>query len=226
MVVIPAGTFMMGSRASEQGRYGNDGPRHGVTLRSFAMGVTEVTFDEWDACVHGGGCDHRPDDEGWGRGTRPVVNVSWEDAQEYVRWLSERTSAEYRLPSESEWEYAARARTEDPFHTGATISPDQANYDVYRAQTAPVRTFAANGFGLYDVHGNVQEWVEDCWHDNYRGAPSDGTAWTRGRGCGRRVMRGGSWSSHPRALRSASRLWGAAGGRTNRIGFRVSRTLD
>ena len=126
MVVIPAGkTFMMGSPASEADRDDDEGPQHPVTLRSFAMGVKAVTFDEWDAFVRGGGCDgYLPDDEGWGRGSRPVINVGWEDAQAYVRWLSESTGAEYRLPSESEWEYAARGGTSTPFHTGATISTE------------------------------------------------------------------------------------------------------
>ena len=237
MVVIPAGTFQMGSPASEERRYDNEGPRHSVSLRSFAMGTKEVTFDEWDACVRGGECSgYRPDDEGWGRGARPVINVSWEHAQAYVSWLSATTGARYRLPSESEWEYAARAGTTTPFHTGAMISTDQANYNgyytygsgrhgTYRGRTTPVGTFAPNAFGLYDVHGNVWEWVEDCWHDDYRGAPSDGTAWTRGGNCGRRVLRGGSWSDTPRHIRSANRDWDYPGLRGG-VGFRVSRTLD
>ena len=224
MVVIPAGTFQMGSPASETGRW-DEGPRHGVTLRSFAMGTKEVTFDEWDACVRGGGCNgYRPDDEGWGRGARPVINVSWEDAQAYVSWLSETTSARYRLPSESEWEYAARAGTTTPFHTGATISTDQANYNQNRGRTTPVGGFAPNAFGLYDVHGNVTEWVEDCRHGDYRGAPSDGTAWTRGGDCGLRGLRGGSWGQNP--VRSANRDWLTTGNRFILTGFRVSRALN
>ena len=242
MVVIPAGTFMMGSPASEAGRFDDEGPRHAVTLRSFAMGVTEVTFDQWDACVRGGGCGgYRPGDEGWERGRRPVINVSWEDAQTYVRWLSESTGAAYRLPSESEWEYAARGGTTTPFHTGSTITTNQANYNgsgvwggvyvperrgEYRQRTTPASTFAPNAFGLYDVHGNVLEWTEDCWHDDYGGAPSDGTAWTRGGNCGWRVMRGGSWNYLPRYLRSAARFRRATGPRLFIAGFRVARTLD
>ena len=238
MVVIPAGTFMMGSPASEAGRDGDEGPQHLVTLRSFAIGVTEVTFAAWDACVRGGGCDgYLPDDFGWGRGSRPVIDVSWEDAQAYVRWLSERTGAEYRLPSESEWEYAARAGTTTPFHTGATISPDQANYDgggvygsgrrgEYRGRTTPAGMFLPNAFGLYDAHGNVWEWVEDCWHETYAGASGDGSAWTRGGDCGSRVLRGGSWVTDPRLLRSADRSWLSTGLRVGYAGFRVSRTLD
>ena len=238
LVVIPAGTFRMGSPASEEGRNSSEGPQHQVTLKSFGLGVTEVTFDEWEACVRGDGCNgYRPGDRGWGRGSRPVINVSWNDAQAYVSWLSSATGAGYRLPSESEWEYAARGGTTTPFHTGATISTDQANYNgdyVYgsgrrgtnRGRTTPAGTFGANAFGLHDMHGNVYEWVEDCWHDSYRGAPSDGTAWTRGSDCSRRVLRGGSWSDAPRLLRSADRLRNAAGVRGIDLGFRVARTLD
>ena len=239
LVVIPAGEFQMGSPTSEGGRYyPEEGPQHRVTVSSFALEMTEVTFDEWDACVRGGGCNgYRPDDAGWGRGSRPVINVSWEDAQAYVSWLSAETGAAYRLPSESEWEYAARAGTTTPFHTGATISTDQANYDgnyvygsgrrgTYRERTTPVGTFAPNAFGLYDVHGNVWEWVEDCWHDSYRGGPGNGAAWTVGGDCGRRVLRGGSWIALPRNIRSADRGRRTVGNRNYLAGFRVARTLD
>ena len=229
VVVIPAGEFMMGSPASEEGRNDDEGPQRRVTLRSFALGVTEVTFDEWDACVRDGGCNgYRPDDQGWGRGARPVINVNWEDAQAYVSWLSRVTSAAYRLPSESEWEYAARAGKTTTFHTGATISTDQANFHgntTYRRRTTPVRTFAPNPFGLYDVHGNVLEWVEDCWHD-YHGAPIDGAASTDGGICGLRVSRGGSWLNTPQGLRSALRFRDPIGTRGIFAGFRVARTLD
>ena len=228
MVVIPSGEFQMGSPASEEGRYDSEGPQHRVTLKSFALGVTEVTFDEWDACVRDGGCNgYRPDDRGWGRGSRPVINVSWEDAQAYASWLSAETGAAYRLPSESEWEYAARAGTTTPFHTGATISVYQANFQDERNRTLYVGMFfAPNVFGLYNVHGNVREWVEDCWHDNYRGAPSDGTAWVRGGNCSRRVLRGGSWYNLPRSLRSAARHRDSTEYRYSFAGFRVARTLD
>lgn len=173
MVIISPGTFMMGSLASEAGHRDSERPLHRVTLGLFALGVTEVTFDQWEACVRGGGCNgYRPDDEDWGRGGRPVINVSWVDAQAYVSWLSKSTRAQYRLPSESEWEYAARAGTMTPFHTGLTISTDQANYSrnffdgSVRRMTTPVGTFDSNAFRLDDVHGNVYEWVEDCWYDN------------------------------------------------------------
>ena len=227
MVVVPAGTFRMGSPASEEGRFDSEGPQLRVTVKSFALGVTEVTFDEWNACVRGGGCGgYRPGDEGWGRGARPVINVNWDDARAYVSWLSRETGESYRLPSEAEWEYAARGGTTTPFYTGTTISTGQANYSIDRGQTTPVRTFAPNPFGLYDVHGNVWEWVEDCWHGSYRGAPSDGRAWTVGGDCGRRVLRGGSWLYAPRYLRSAARSGGSTGLRRSLAGFRVARTLD
>ena len=233
MVVIPAGTFRMGSPASEKGRRDNEGLQHPVTVSSFALGATEVTFDEWAACVRGGGwCrGYRLGDASWGRGARPVINVDWEDAQAYVLWLSRETGESYRLPSEAEWEYAARAGTTTPFHTGATISRDQANYGRSvrdGGRTTPVGTFAPNAFGLYDMHGNVQEWVEDCWHDNYRGAPADGSVRRvrRGGNCDRRVLRGGSWYSNPLHIRSAARNSYSAGDRYIFAGFRVARTLD
>ena len=229
LAVIPAGTFCMGSPESEEGHGRDEGPRRRVTLRSFALGVAEVTFDEWDTCVRGDGCGmRRPGDRGWGRGARPVINVNWDDAQEYVSWLSAETRKSYRLPSESEWEYAARAGTATPFHTGAAISTDQANYrgGRYRERTTPVRTFAPNAFGLHDVHGNVWEWVADCPSFTYRGAPDDGTAWTPGGGCPYRVLRGGSWTDPSQNLRSANRISRAVGVRSFTAGFRVARTLD
>ena len=222
MVVVPAGSFMMGSTDGDS----DERPVHRVTISEpFAVGRHEVTFREWDACVSGGGCSHRPDDEGWGRGDRPVIAVNWNDAQEYVRWLSHKTGATYRLLSESEWEYVARAGTTGPYHFGSTISTSQANYDENLGRTAPVGSYAANGFGLHDVHGNAWEWVEDCWHDSYDGAPSDGSAWTSGGDCDGRVLRGGSWDVGPRYLRSANRSRGWVGHRYDYLGFRVARTL-
>ena len=238
LVVVPAGSFTMGSPRSEEGRWNTEGPQHRVTIpEPFAVGKYEVTFAEWDTCVAAGGCQgYRPDDRGWGRGRRPVIDVSWEDAKTYVGWLSRETGERYRLLSEAEWEYAARAGTTGPFHFGATISTDQANYDgnytygsgrkgVYREKSMPVGSFSANAFGLHDVHGNVREWVEDCRHDSYAGAPTDGSAWVRGGDCGKRVLRGGSWFYDPRLLRSAFRFSLTAGYRNNDGGFRVSRTL-
>ena len=239
MVVVPAGDFMMGSPESERDRRDDEGPVHRVSIRSFAVGKYEVTFDEWDTCVSDGGCGgHRPDDEGWGRSRRPVINVSWEDAKAYVRWLTGKTGVVYRLLSESEWEYAARAGTTGPFHTGSTLTPWQANYDgrvlypsgtfnnngLYRRRTLPVGSLAPNAFGLYDVHGNVWEWVEDCWNGSYAGAPMDGSAWESGN-CRRRPLRGGSWDLGPRDARSAIRDWNTNGDRNDGDGFRVARTL-
>ena len=231
MVVVPAGSFMMGSPRSEEGRDDDEGPVHRVTIPApFAVGVYEVTFEEWDACVRGGGCGgYRPDDEGWGRGRRPAINVSWEDAQAYVDWLSRKTGESYRLLSGSEWEYAARAGTTTRHHWGDDIGRNRANcYDDYCgdswAYTAPVGSFGANDFGLHDVHGNVWEWVEDCWNGNYLGAPSDGSAWLSG-DCSRRVLRGGSWDDVPWHIRAANRIRNDTGIRYYFFGFRVARTL-
>ena len=237
MVVVPAGDYMMGSASSEEYRSDNESPRHRVTISEpFAVGKYEVTFSQWDACVAEGGCSHRPSDESWGRSERPVINVSWNDTKEYVKWLSGKTGNQYRLLSESEWEYVARAGTTGPFHYGRTISTDQANYDgdfvygsgrkgVDRQKTVSVGSFPSNGYGLHDVHGNVWEWVEDCWHESYAGAPKDGRAWTTGGSCGHRVLRGGSWNYLPRSLRAANRSGNRTGLRINWFGFRVARTL-
>ncbi len=235
MVVVPPGSFLMGSPSDEVGRDDDEGPQHRVEIGyRLAVGVYAVTFAEWDACVASGGGDgYRPNDKGWGRRRRPVINVSWEDAQAYVRWLSKKTGHSYRLLSESEWEYVARAGTTTPFHFGETISTDQANYNgnytygsgrkgEYRRKTLPVGSFPPNAFGLYDVHGNVYEWTQDCWNDSYSGAPDDGSAWERG-DCSKRVLRGGSWVDEPRNLRSASRLGDSTGLRCNDHGFRVAR---
>ena len=223
MVVVPAGSFLMGSPDAEEGRFEDEGPLHRVTFAApFAVGIYEVTFDEWDACVASGGCGgHRPKDL-WGRGRHPVIFVNWNDAQSYVRWLSDKTGKRYRLLSESEWEYVARAGTRTPFHTGSTISTGQANYNGNK--TVPVGSFPANAFGLYDVHGNVWEWVQDCWNGNYQGAPRDGSAWESGN-CPVRVLRGGSWYYEPGSLRSANRNGYYPGVRNGIGGFRVARTL-
>jgi len=230
MVVVPAGEFMMGSPPSEEGRYDSEGPVHRVTIAEpFAAGKYEVTFEEWDACVSGGGCGgYRPGDEGWGRGRRPVINVSWEEARAYVDWLSRKTGEAYRLLSEAEWEYAARAGTTTRRHWGDDIGRNRTNcYDDYCGDsweyTAPVGSFAANGFGLHDVHGNVLEWVEDCWNGDYVGAPTDGSAWESGE-CSRRVLRGGAWGTGAGGVRAAFRYWNGTGSRID-VGFRVSRTL-
>lgn len=236
LVVVRAGSFVIGSPAEEMERMRSEGPRHTVTLSySLAVGVHEVTFEEWDACVNDEGCArYRPDDMSWGRQRRPVINVSWHDAKTYLEWLSRETGRRYRLLSESEWEYVARAGSSAPFHTGDTISTEQANYDgaygsggrgTSRQQTVPVGSFGPNAFGLHDVHGNVWEWIEDCWNASYLGAPVDGSPWRSG-DCSRRVLRGGSWLDAPRFLRLAHRTASPAGNRDVNLGFRVARTYQ
>ena len=210
MVVIPGGTFTQGSPASEEGRYSDEGPQRRVSVRPFALGVTEVTFAQWDACVSSGGCSHRPVDAGWGRGSRPVINVSWNDAKAYIAWLNRKVEGRpYRLPSESEWEYAARAGTQTRYSWGDGVGRNRANCDGCGSRwdgesTAPVGSFSPNRFGLHDMHGNVREWVEDCWNGSYSGAPRNGSAWRSG-DCSRAVLRGGSWSNRPDFLRTADR---------------------
>ena len=230
LVVVPAGRFRMGC-ASGRDCPDTQQPVHEVEVSSFGLGVYEVTFEEYDRFVQATG-QRRPGDRGWGRGGRPVIDVSWEDAEAYVAWLSRETGELYRLPSESEWEYAARAGTTMRYSWGQDIGHNRANCNGCGGRwddanrTAPAGSFAANGWGLHDMHGNVFEWVSDCWHNDYDGAPRDGTAWTSGGICGRRVLRGGSWYDAPVFLRSASRGRNAAGARIAYNGFRVSRTLD
>ena len=226
MVVVPAGTYMMGSPEEA-----DELPIHRVTIgEPFAVGKYEVTFAEWDACVADGGCyGHRPDDEGWGRGNRPVMDVDWNQAQTYATWLNEKTRKVYRLLSEAEWEYVARAGSETAYSWRNEIGRNRANCDGCGSrwdgkQTAPVGMFAGNAFGLYDVHGNVMEWVEDCWNETYAGAPANGSAWEQG-DCNRRGLRGGSWYFIPRYLRSAYRDWNPSGHRNDSVGFRVTRSL-
>ena len=190
-----------------------------------AVGKYEVTFEEWDACVAANGCAQRPSDDGWGRGRQPVINVSWQDAQQYVAWLSRRTGQRYRLLTEAEWEYAARAGTVTAYSFGTSISPSLANYaESGLRQTQIVGRYPANGFGLHDVHGNVWEWVQDCYAATYYGAPSDAAEAVTGGDCSSRVLRGGSWGGPPQLLRSAHRNWSLPYFRFNLFGFRVART--
>jgi formylglycine-generating enzyme required for sulfatase activity/tripartite-type tricarboxylate transporter receptor subunit TctC len=230
MVVLPSGSFTMGSPANEPGRHSNEGPQHEVTIaQRFAISQFELTFDEWDACVNAGGCTGIRYDEGWGRGRRPVINVKWDQANAYLEWLAKKTGKAYRLLTEAEYEYATRAGTTTAYPWGNAIGLNNANCDGCggggEMKTAPVGSYAANGFGLYDMVGNVWEWTQDCYHASYVGAPSDGSAWTSG-DCTSRVMRGGSWANHPDFLRSASaRLWDGPNARQNDLGFRVARTL-
>ena len=231
MVVVAAGSFTMGSPPNEKGRLDREGPQRTVTIATpFAVGKHEVTNGEWEACVAAGECEEplfRRDRDR----RRPVVGVRWRDAKAYVSWLSRRTGKDHRLLSEAEWEYAARGGTPTRYHWGDDIGDDRANctgcgsrWDGKR--TAPVGSFAANRFGLHDMHGNVWEWVEDCWHESYAGAPSDGRARTTGGDCFWSMLRGGSWQNHPLHARAANRIreWAGAGDRS--IGFRVARTLE
>lgn len=236
MVVLPAGSFMMGSPESESERQDREGPQHRVQVASFAMGQYEVTFRQWDACVAAGGCMHKPGDAGWGRGQRPVINVTWNDAQQYVKWLSGKTGQTYRLPSEAEWEYAARAGATTPFAFGERITTEQANFDgrhsyngsaegEFRQMTLPVGSLAKNAWDLYDLHGNAREWVQDCWHDNYQGAPADGRAWVSNCATADRLLRGGGCYFNSRFARSAYRSHLVPSFRYIITGFRLARKL-
>jgi len=229
MVSIPAGEFMMGSPTSEM--YRGAETQHKVTIPAFALSRYEITFDEWDACVADGGCgDYRPEDNGWGRGRNPVINVSWADATAYAEWLSRKTGKSYRLPSESEWEYAARAGTTTAFSFGETLTADQANIDASpngqnRQKTMPVGSFPANAFGLHDMHGNVWEWIDDCFSDEYTAeTPADGSAFKRPN-CQGHVMRGGSWEDYLGEARSAARVGAFTDDAFPSDGFRVALSM-
>jgi formylglycine-generating enzyme required for sulfatase activity len=231
MVVIPAGSFTMGSPQYEPGHKKDEAPQHNVTItKPFAVSKFEVTFAEWDACAAHGDCIPHVDDDGWGRDRQPVINVSWNDAQHYVAWLSKITSKTYRLLSEAEYEYAARAGTQMAYPWGDKTGTNNANcsgcgskWDA--TQTAPVGSFMPNQFGLHDMVGNVWEWVEDCPHEDYGQAPVDGSAWMTG-DCGHHRLRGGSWASVSDEIRSANRARAATDARFTIISFRIGRTLD
>jgi len=245
MVVVPSGSFRMGDTATVIDFDEFDG--HEVTIaNNFAVSRYEVTFTEWDACVADGGCRrYSPSDYNWGRGNRPVINVSWEDASHYIDWLSEKTGHTYRFLTESEWEYAARAGTSTAYPWGDTASREHMNYgngsgsglaqgNDRWVNTSPVGSFPPNAFGLYDMNGNVAEWVKDCWHDTSQGTPpNDGSEWGPWE-CPWRVMRGGSWGSHLEFTRSSARDQRSNEGvylsdewsdRDNELGIRIARTL-
>jgi formylglycine-generating enzyme required for sulfatase activity/serine/threonine protein kinase len=236
MVKISGGRFQMGC-VIDWGCKDDEKPAHEVQVSAFELGRYEVTFDEWDSCVEHGGCKQRLEDKGWGRGKRPAINASWDDAQEYIQWLSQKTGKQYRLPSEAEWEYAARGGTSGSYSFDGKITVDKANYDgnyifddspkgKFREKTLPVGSFPANPWGLYDMHGNVWEWTQDCLHENYEGAPNIAKAWTTDGDCSKRGLRGGSWNSAPGNLRSSNRGWFIPGRRYFIDGFRVARTLS
>ncbi|WP_083841460.1 SUMF1/EgtB/PvdO family nonheme iron enzyme [Bradyrhizobium sp. STM 3843] len=222
LVLIQPGTFAMGSTEIPF-----EGPIHDVSIRNpFYIGRYEVTYAEWDACLVDKGCTYRPDDRGLGRGRRPVTNVDWNDAKAYIGWLSRKTGKTYRLPTESEWEYAARASTTSPYFWGRTIEKDHANCwgctTEPRKSTIEVGSFKPNSFGVYDMAGNAAEWVEDCWSEGYRGAPSDGSAFVKS-GCSERVLRGGAFNNDPKYVRSAARFKYDYDVRYPSNGFRVVR---
>ena len=258
MIVLPAGEFLMGSPPDEPERRDNE-PQHQVTIpRPFAMSTTPVTWNQWEACVRDRWCEGAAIDEAlrtnpdgtangdyrdWGRGTRPVVGVSWYDAQHFVGWLNWKTGQDdaYRLPSEAEWEYAARAGTTTAFPWGDMLDFNYGNFglrghelggkaegrDTWVDETSPVASFPANAFGLYDMHGNIFEWTQDCYEENFAHASADGSANTEGN-CANRVFRSGTFVSNPYMQRSARR--GAPYPATlrgrNYLGFRVAKTLD
>ncbi len=260
MVVLPAGKFTMGSPEGERGRYDDEGPQRQVTIpEPFAVGKYEVTIGQYAEFVREtkhktGNCSY-PGDGSWRdpgfkqSNEHPVVCVSWDDAITYVYWLSLKTGHEYRLLTETEWEYAARAGTTSEYHFGRVILGNQANYNNKNEGTVVVGSFPANAFGLHDMHGNVWEWVEDCWHDDYTGAPMNSNAWLSGCRKGSendcryysgdalsickelivgkvlRVLRGGSWDNDSKSVRSAARDGGSAAYLHSYLGFRVARTL-
>jgi formylglycine-generating enzyme required for sulfatase activity len=226
MVVVPAGSFTMGSPESDKA-YDNERPQHEVRLaKPFAIGKFDVTFGEWDACVEAGACRW----VGWA-GDRPVTDVSWQDAKLYAAWLSRVTGKAYRLLTEAEWEYAARAGSKTRYFFGDDEA-ELGQYAWYEGNSGehtqpiapPVGKKKPNAFGLYDMHGNVWQWVEDCYHESYEGAPSDGSAWATG-DCRRRVLRGGAWINAPGALRAATRFRFEPAFRGIDIGFRLGRTM-
>jgi formylglycine-generating enzyme required for sulfatase activity len=227
LVKIPGGRFQMGAPPGEEGRSDDEGPQHSVTVAEFWLGKYAVTQAQYQAVM--GTNPSRFSENG---ANRPVEQVSWQDAVAFCKKLSQQTGRTYRLPSEAEWEYACRAGTTTPFHFGPTITTDLANYDgnstygngpkgVYREQTTEVGSFPPNAFGLYDIHGNVFEWCADHWHDNYDGAPTDGTTWLSSDESARRLLRGGAWGKPPQGCRSAYRNNYSPDSRNLNIGFRV-----
>jgi formylglycine-generating enzyme required for sulfatase activity len=225
LVIVPSGEFDMGSsvKPTEQ-------PIHHVSIRkNFAIGRRKVTFAEWDRCVAQSGCKFTPPDQGWGRGDRPVTNVSWDDAEQFAAWLSKTTGKSYRLPTEAEWEYTARGGSTTPYWWGKDVGAGHAQCaecgGAQSGTTVPEGSFRPNAFGLYDTAGNAAEWVQDCWNLSYRGAPNDGSAWTSG-DCSLRVLRGGSFADKAIAVRSSARFRYDEDVRYYANGFRVARDLD
>lgn len=240
MVVIQPGTFLMGSPQDQKKRDRNEGPQVPVSINyAFEMGRFEVTFNDWNLCVKEGGCNgYKPSDNGWGKGKRPVTNISYDDIESYIEWLNAKTGLVYRLPSEAEWEYVARAGQQLPFSTGTgrAISDRFANFNgkfpygpntqpgEYLRKTVPVGSYPANSFGVHDIHGNVYEFVSDCYVAGHSGNPGDGSP-RRDGDCDARVIRGGSWVTHGYQMRAAKRLRYTKEHRYDDFGFRLARTI-
>lgn len=221
LVKIPAGNLLMGSNDGLE----NEKPVHKVFLQAFEMGKYEVTFDEYAVFVRGAS-GSIPNDQGWGRERRPAIHVSWDDAQAYVKWLSKETGDTFRLPTEAEWEYAARGGNMANWSFGnddgeVALYGNSNNADDKFKYTAPVGSYLPNHYGLYDMHGNVWEWTSDCWHENYKGAPNDGSSRSSEKECKLKVLRGGSWVNGATQLRSSHRYWNYASNGDNNVGFRV-----
>jgi formylglycine-generating enzyme required for sulfatase activity len=223
LALIPAGSFNMGSTEM----FPFEAPVHPVTIRdAFYLGQREVTLAEWGACVADGGCAYSPPGQSATRDQTPVTNLDWNDAHQYANWLRKKTGKAYRLPSESEWEYAARAGGTTTYIWGPKLEMNMANCagcnEPKNTGPVPTGSYPPNAFGLYDMAGNVAEWVEDCWHDSYKSAPADGSAWGKPQ-CQERVLRGGSFNNDPRYVRSASRFKYDFDVRYYTNGFRVAR---
>jgi formylglycine-generating enzyme required for sulfatase activity len=224
LVVVPPGRFTMGDDASP---FTNERPAREMAVeRGFALGRTEVTFDDWARCLVARACQKMPDDHGWGRGKRPVINVTLAEATQFLAYLSQKTGKPYRLPTEAEWEHAARAGTKTAYWWGETAGAGHANCreceSGYHHETAPAASFAPNPFGLHDMNGNVWEWTADCWRPNHAGAPErakDGT-------CPAHVVKGGSWYYFPPMSRPAARARNDVRTNSYNIGFRVARDLN
>jgi formylglycine-generating enzyme required for sulfatase activity len=228
LVHLPGGTFRMGDLSGAGSEV--ERPVHTVTVPPFWIGKYPVTFTQWDACVKDGGCPKRDaytddeiaGDQGWGREERPVISINAVDSAIYIGWLSNKLHVNFRRPTEAEYEYAARAGTQTDYWWGNTPDPHRANFDAQR--TEPVTAFPPNPFGLYDMLGNVWEWTADCWHPNYKGAPTDGSAWVDIKDCPMVVLRGGSWSTSAAWVRASARIFNVASFRLQSYGFRVARS--
>ena len=238
LVVIRPGSGKLGSPEFEQKRARFENPMRDTSIDyRFEVSKYEITFDDWAKCLNDGGCaGHQPDDKGWGRGNRPVINVSYDDAQNFLKWLNKKSGKNYRLLSEAEWEYVARAGQDSPFGTGFDLSAQHANFDgkapygsgakgPYLRKTQSVGQYEPNAFGVHDMHGNVYEWVEDCWNADHSGALGDGSPRKDG-DCSFRIMKGGSWVTHGYQTRAAARIRYVTDYRYDDYGFRIARTLN